>query len=141
MRTAIFVLVLFASARARADDAAAGTYDVKYTEETGDCHYMTLRAGPLKIAVKKNTLTINIETIPQMVGVPQKNGAITAKSKLGPTVIQGADATYSTKGRIGDGGMLELVLSADYSTKGKALCTQTWKVAGVREDDAAKPKK
>ena len=137
MRTAFFVAVLIYSARAFADDAA-GTYDVKFTEETGDCHYMTLHSGTLKIAVKRNTLTINIETIPQMVGVPQKNGSISAKSKLGPTIIQGADATYSTKGRVGDGGMLELVLAADYSAKGKALCTQTWKVAGVREDEKKK---
>src|SRR5579871_2539890 len=114
MRTALVIAVLLVSAHARADDTT-GKYNVKYTEETGDCHYMTLRAGTLKIAVKRNTLTINIDTIPQLVGVPQKSGAIAAKSKLGPSIIQGADATYSTKGRVGDGGMLELVLSADYS--------------------------
>jgi hypothetical protein len=137
MRSMITIAILLAAARAHADDAA-GTYDVKFTEETGDCHYVTLRPGTLKIAVKKNTLTINIETIPQLVSVPQKNGAISAKSKLGPSIIQGADATYTTKGRIADGGLLELVLSADYSAKGKALCTQTWKVAGVREDEKKK---
>jgi hypothetical protein len=131
------VVVLAAPAIARAD-----SYDVKYQEASNDCtNYQTLRAGTLKIEIKKGTLTINIDTIPLLVGVPQKNGEIKAKSKLGPSVIQGADAKYSAGGRIGDGGMLELVLSAEYSVKGKALCSQSWTVAGVRRDEPAKPPK
>jgi hypothetical protein len=134
MRPLVIVLVLLAAPVAYADDGA-GSYDVKYQEASNDCtNYQTLRAGTLKIDIKKGTLTINIDTIPLLVGVPQKTGKIQAKSKLGPSVIQGADAQYSAGGRIGESGMLELVLSAEYSVKGKALCTQAWNVAGIRQE-------
>jgi hypothetical protein len=129
---ALVIATLLAPLAAHADDLS-GAYDVKFTEQTGDCHYQSLKSGALKIAVKKNTMTINIETVPQMVGVPQKNGKVEVKSKRAPSIIQGADAVYSAGGRIADGGMLELVLAAEFTNKGNALCTQTWKIVGVKQ--------
>ncbi len=135
MRVLVIALplaVAIAPAIARADDLS-GAYSVKFTEETGDCRYQSLHASELKIAVKKNTMTVNIDTVPQMVGVPQPSGKIAVKSKRGPSIIQGADALYSAGGRIAEGGMLELVLSAEFTNKGKPVCTQTWKVAGIKQ--------
>jgi hypothetical protein len=116
-----------------------GTYEVKYDEVSNSCsHFQTLKDQPVKIDVKKNgALTVNIETVPQMVGVSQKNGKIDAKSKVAPSIIQGADAKYSAGGRV-SGGMLELVLTSEYSVKGKALCSQSWQVAGLKKDAAKK---
>lgn len=129
------LVVLATTAVVRADDAGVGGYDVKYEETSNSCeHFQTLKDQEVRIAVKQGALTINIDTIPQMVGVPQKNGKIKVTSKVGPSIIQGADAKYSAGGRSTDG-MLELVLAAEYSVKGRSLCSQTWQVGGLRKRD------
>ena len=51
----------------------------------------------------------------------------------------GIERDLPDRGRIADGGMLQLVLIAEYSIKGKATCTQSWNIAGLRQDKAAKP--
>jgi len=119
-----------------ADDVAViGTYDVKYEEMSNNCTNvgMTLARGQLKIELKSNVLQIDIERVPLMSGIPTKNGAVNAKSKLGPTSIQGLDGTFSVAGKVSSAdGVLGLVFVAEYQVKGKALCTQSWNVTGVR---------
>ncbi|HEV7559190.1 MAG TPA: hypothetical protein VGO00_27135 [Kofleriaceae bacterium] len=121
---------------ARADDNPGGTYDVKYEEMSNNCTNvgMTLGRGVLRIEIKSSTsLVVDIERIPLMNGVPAK-GKITAKSKLGPTSIKGLDGTFSVAGRFsGSDGVLQLVFVAEYQAQGKALCTQSWNISGVKQ--------
>jgi hypothetical protein len=141
-----FVLALVAamSSVAFAEDAA-GSYDVKFDEMATTCTPppVALARSKVNIAtnVKKNSLTVNIETIPEMAGVPQKGGKVNAKTIKGaagvvPTTIQGLDAKYSIAGKIDDGGMLQLVLVAEYIKHDdkKPYCTQSWNVTGLRGD-------
>jgi hypothetical protein len=143
MRNSFLAIVVVAAiaAPATADDISViGNYDVKYDEMSNNCTNvgMTLARGSLKIDLRQGTLVVDIERIPLMSGVPTKNGAINAKSKLGPTSIQGLDGKFSIGGRVSGGdGMLQLVFVAEYQAKGKPLCTQSWNVTGVRQ--AAKP--
>jgi hypothetical protein len=139
-----FVLALVAamSSVAFAEDAA-GSYDVKFDEMATTCTPppVALARSKVNIAtnVKKNSLTVNIETIPEMAGVPQKGGKVNAKTGSNgvvPTTIQGLDAKYSIAGKIEDGGMLQLVLVAEYIKHDdkKPYCTQSWNVTGLRGD-------
>jgi hypothetical protein len=53
----------------------------------------------------------------------------------------GLSGRYSVAGRV-DGGMLQLVLSAEYIRQdtNKPYCTQTWNVSGLRGDGGDKKK-
>lgn len=133
------VLALAATAsphRALADDIA-GTYEVKFEEMSTNCSPppATYQRANLKIDVAKSSLRVNIDTIPQMNGVPAKNGKISAKmvKKLASTV-QGLDVKAAVSGRVDDNGVLQLVLVAEYTKHddGKPYCTQSWNVSGVR---------
>ena len=104
---------------------------------------VTLARSKVTIATnaKKNSLTVNIDTIPEMAGVPQKGGKVNAKTVKGtngvvPTTVQGLDAKYSIAGKIEEGGMLQLVLVAEYIKHDdkKPYCTQSWNVTGLRGD-------
>jgi hypothetical protein len=138
MRT-LFALVLVASlgSVARAEDTA-GSYDVKFEEMGHNCNPppVALGRGKLNIATKKNSLVVNIDTIPEMAGVPEKGGKVNAKTVKGavPTTVGGLDAKYSIAGKIDDGGMLQLVLVAEYIKHDdkKPYCTQSWNVTGLR---------
>lgn len=138
MRT-LFALVLVASLGSvvRAEDAA-GSYDVKFEEMGHNCNPppVALGRGKLVIATKKNSLVVNIDTIPEMAGVPEKGGKVNAKTVKGavPTTVGGLDAKYSIAGKIDDGGMLQLVLVAEYIKHDdkKPYCTQSWNVTGLR---------
>jgi hypothetical protein len=143
MRTTIATLVLgamtLAATPALADKSeVAGTYDVKYDEVSNNCTNtgMTFTRGTLKIEQKKN-VTVNIDLVPIMTGGEPKAGKLKAQSKLGPSVIQGLDGKFSVAGRV-DEGVLQLVFVAEYYVKGKPLCTQSWNVAGVRQNGATK---
>ncbi len=137
MRILSLAILAAVATPAFADDVATvGVYDVKYEEMSNNCTNvgMTLARGQLKIELKANTLVVDIERVPLMSGVPTKNGAVNAKSKLGPTSIQGLDGTFSIGGRVaGSEGMLQLVFVAEYQAKGKPLCTQSWNVTGLRQ--------
>ena len=138
MRTLPIMAVLAMAAPAFADENVAGTYDVKFEESGSTCSPppLTLGKGKLTIEVRKGSLTVNTDLIPVMTGVPQKNGKITAKTlKIVGTTIGGLSARYSTAGRV-DGGMLQLVLTAEYIRQdtNKPYCTQAWNVAGLRSD-------
>ena len=142
MRTTIATLVLgatvLAATPAFADKSeVAGTYDVKYDEVSNNCTNtgMTFTRGTLKIEQKKN-VTVNIDLVPIMTGSEPKAGKLKAQSKLGPSVIQGLDGKFSVAGRV-DEGVLQLVFVAEYYVKGKPLCTQSWNVAGVRQNGGA----
>jgi hypothetical protein len=138
MRT-LFALVLVASLGSvvRAEDAA-GTYTVKFEEMGHNCNPppVALGRGTLTIATRKNSLVVNIDTIPEMAGVPEKGGKVNAKTVKGavPTTVGGLDAKYSIAGKIDDGGMLQLVLVAEYIKHDdkKPYCTQSWNVTGLR---------
>jgi hypothetical protein len=136
MRIVPLLAVLALSMPAYADDNVVGTYDVKYEEMSNNCTNvgMALGRGTLRIDIRAgSSLVVDIERIPIMSGVPAK-GKITAKSKLGPTSIQGLDGTFSVAGRVtGGDGVLQLVFVAEYQAKGKALCTQSWNVSGVKQ--------
>jgi hypothetical protein len=138
MRT-LFALVLVASlgSAVHAEDAA-GSYDVKFEEMGHNCNPppVALGRGKLTIATRKNSLVVNIDTIPEMAGVPEKGGKVNAKTVKGavPTTVGGLDAKYSIAGKIDDGGMLQLVLVAEYIKHDdkKPYCTQSWNVTGLR---------
>jgi hypothetical protein len=138
MRTILVLAMLAAAAPAHADETVAGTYDVKFEESGSTCSPppLTLGKGKLTIEVRKGSLTVNTDLIPQMTGVPQKNGKISAKTlKIVGTTIGGLSARYSVAGRV-DGGMLQLVMTAEYIRQdtNKPYCTQAWNVAGLRAD-------
>jgi hypothetical protein len=140
MKTLIAMAVLVVASSAHAD-GVAGVYDIKLEEMANNCSTppIAMRAGTLRLEVKQKSLTANIETIPQMNGVASNNNKIEAKTpKVAPTTVQGLDAKYSIGGRLSDAGMLDLVLVAEYSTKGKPYCTQSWRVSGQKSTDAPK---
>jgi hypothetical protein len=132
------VFVLAAATPALADESVAGVYDVKFDEAGTTCNPppVALSRGKLTIEVKKGSLTVNTDLIPIMVGTPQKNGRISAKTlKVLGTTVQGLSAKYSVAGRV-ENGMLQLVLTAEYvrQDNNKPYCTQAWDVSGLRAD-------
>src|SRR5262245_35058435 len=93
----VFLTALFTTP-AVADTTVAGSFEVKFEEMSTNCDppRFTYNRGTVKIDVAKSSLRLNIDTIPQMVGVPAKSGKITAKTpKKLPTTVQGLDGKYS----------------------------------------------
>jgi hypothetical protein len=136
--TLAVLAVLAIAAPAFADENVAGAYDVKFEESGSTCNPppVSLGHGKLTIAIKGGSLTVNTDLIPQMVGVPQKTGRISAKTvKVVGTTVAGLSARYSVAGRV-DNGMLQLVMTAEYIRQdtNKPYCTQAWNVAGLRGD-------
>jgi hypothetical protein len=133
MLLATVVGVAVGGGAARADDLA-GTYDVKLEEQSTNCSPppVSFRVSTVRIDVKQKSLLVNIDTIPQMNGIDNGTGKISAKTpKVAATTVQGLDGTYSIAGREVDG-LLDLLLVAEYSTKGKPYCTQSWRVSGQK---------
>lgn len=134
---ASLAVVALVSSVASAEDTP-GSYDVKFDEMGHNCSPPPVALGrsKLKISQKKTSITVNIETIPEMAGVTQKGGKINAKTVKGavPTTVQGLDAKYSIAGKIDDAGIVQLVLVAEYIKHDdkKAYCTQSWNVTGLR---------
>ena len=140
---AVFIVAVCASP-ALADDVA-GSYEVKFEEMSTNCSPppVTYTRGVVRVDVSKS-LRVNIETIPQMVGMPAKSGKINAKTKKKvATTVQGLDGKYGISGRVDDNGVLQLVLVAEYTRQdnGKPHCTQSWNVSGVRAGKAAADRK
>lgn len=138
MRSLLLLSILTAATVPAWAEGVSGSYDVKFEEMGQNCKPppVALGRGKLTIATKKGSLTVNIDTIPELVGVPQKAGKINAKTLHGPlpTTVQGLDANYSIAGRIDDGGILQLVLVTEYIKHDdkKPYCTQSWSVTGAR---------
>ncbi|MEO6776847.1 MAG: hypothetical protein ABI467_28175 [Kofleriaceae bacterium] len=134
------MLVASLGSVALAEDAA-GSYDVKFDEMGHNCNPPPVALGrsKLTIATRKNSLVVNIDTIPEMAGVAQRSGKVNAKTLKGAvaTTVQGLDAKYSIAGKIEEGGMLQLVLVAEYirHDNKKPYCTQSWNVTGLRATD------
>lgn len=144
MRTNLVALSLLALALApavaHADNAEAvsGTFDVKYEEVTSNCQNtgVVLSRGALAIEKRKgSSIAVDIERMPIMTGTASKGGRIKAASKLGKTSIQGLDGRFSTAGTVNADGVLNVVFVAEYYLQGKAFCTQSWNVSGVRKDE------
>ena len=129
-----------------AENKVDGSYEVKFEEMSTNCDppRFTYTRGVVRIDTAKSSLRVNIETIPQMNGVPAKSGKINAKTpKKLPTTVQGLDGKYHVSGRVDDAGLLQLVLVAEFTKSGetKTMCTQSWNVSGVRTAAAAAPDK
>ncbi len=127
------VLVMIVAGTASAEDVQ-GVYDVKYEQMSSNCNNaLSFKNGELKIDVKQGSLVVNIDTVPQMVGVADiakgKINAVTKKTL--PTLVAGMDGKFSVAGRV-QNGVLQLVFVGEYSTKGKALCTQSWNITGAK---------
>lgn len=147
MRTLLVLAAMLAPAAALADNdhaaAVAGTYDVKYEEVTSNCQNtgIVLNRGTIEIAKKRaNAITIDIERMPMMSGTATKGGRVKATSKIGKTSIQGLDGKFSTAGTVNEDGVLNVVFVAEYYLQGKAYCTQSWNVSGLRKAAAPAPK-
>jgi hypothetical protein len=126
-----------------------GSYEVKFEEMSTNCDppRFSYARGTVKIDTAKSSMRVNITTgasgamVPEMAGVPAKSGKINAKTpKKTATTVQGLDGKYSVSGRVDDGGVLQLVLVAEYTKSGetKTMCTQSWNVSGVRQAAAEK---
>jgi len=140
---ALLLLAALASP-ALADTKVDGAYEVKFEEMSTNCDppRFAYQRATVKIDSAKSSLRVNIETIPQMAGIPGKSGKISAKTpKKLPTTVQGLDGRYSVSGRVDEAGVLQLVLVAEFTKTGetKTLCTQSWNVSGVRQATADKP--
>ena len=140
------VALLFVAALASpavADTKVDGSYEVKFEEMSTNCDppRFAYTRGVVKIDTAKSSTRVNIETIPQMAGVPGKSGKINAKTpKKSATTVQGLDGTYRVSGRVDETGVLQLVLVAEFMKTGetKTLCTQSWNLSGVRQATAQK---
>ncbi|HVK88113.1 MAG TPA: hypothetical protein VM513_28530 [Kofleriaceae bacterium] len=132
--------ILLTSTVAAAD--VAGTYEVKYEEVSTNCTSpLRYPHGKLEVKVKGKTVTVDIDRTPVMTGSVSKLGKISAKSKSGSTSIEGMNGVFSVAGKITPEGMLSLVMVGEYTANGRALCSQSWNIAGSKADAPAKPKK
>ncbi len=139
-----FAVMTAGVAQADNADNVVGRYEVKYEEVTSNCENtgMSMLRGVFEIEKKKaSTVTIDIDRLPVMTGSANKGGRVKATSKLGRTSIQGLDGRFSVAGSVNDDGVLQMVLVAEYYLSGKAYCTQSWNVSGVRAGDPPKAKK
>jgi hypothetical protein len=135
---AVLAGVLVATGVAHAD--VAGVYEVKYEEVSSNCttNKLAYAPGTLAVKVKGTQLVVDIQRTPEMIGAPPKNGKVSAKSKLGGTMIEGMKGVFSVAGRITAEGVLYLVMIGEYSANGKPLCSQTWNISGAKQSAPAK---
>ena len=135
---AVLTGVLATTGIAHAD--VAGVYEVKYEEVSTTCTTTKLAYGPGTLAMKLRgtQLVVDIDRTPEMIGAPPKNGKISARSKLGGTMIDGMKGTFSVAGRLTSEGALYLVMTGEYSANGKPLCTQTWNISGAKQGTTPK---
>lgn len=131
-------LALMASPAA-ADKSVAGIYDVKYEEVSTNCQSpLKYPHGKLQVKITRGTsITVDIDRTPLMLGSVSKGGKISAKSKSGPTSLDGMNGVFSIAGKISPEGMLTLVMVGEYSAGGKALCSQSWNVVGSKAEPVA----
>jgi hypothetical protein len=133
--------VLLATGVARAD--VAGVYEVKYEEVSSNCTRTKLAYAPgtITVKVKGTQMIVDIDRTPPMIGAPPKNGGgnVSARSKLGATMIDGLKGVFSVAGRITAEGTLYLVMTGEYSADGKPECTQTWNLSGAKQGTTPTP--
>jgi hypothetical protein len=142
MRTIVFAAVLgvvfvAGSSVARAD--VTGVYDVKFEEVPSNCQSpLRYPAGKLTVKIVGTTLHVDIDRTPLMTGAVPKGEKVSAKSKLGNTMVEGMKGVFSVAGKITPEGLLSFVMVGEYFANGKPLCTQTWNVTGPRTDSLKK---
>lgn len=137
------VALALAASPAAADSSVAGTYDVKYEEVSTNCQSpLKYPHGKMEVKITRGTsITVDIDRTPLMLGSVGKNGKISAKSKSGPTSLDGMNGVFSVAGKISPEGMLTLVMVGEYSAGGKALCSQSWNVVGSKNEPTPAPPK
>jgi hypothetical protein len=144
MRTLLIAIVLV-SATSIANADVTGVYDVKFEEVSTNCSSPLRYPNGSKLVVKLigNTVTVDLDRTPLMHGIPSRTAKLNAKSKVGPTMVDGMSGTFSVAGKVTPEGLIHLVLVGEYSVKGKPLCSQSWNVSGPRVDNvkAGTPKK
>jgi hypothetical protein len=137
------VLVAIGVAPGVAHADVGGIYEVKYEEVSSNCTTGKLAYAPgtLDVKVKGTQMIVDIDRTPPMIGSPPKGGSgnVSAKSKLGKTMIQGMQGVFSVAGRITPEGTLYLVMTGEYSADGKPLCTQTWNLSGAKQGTTPPP--
>lgn len=146
MRTNVLATVatfLGLAASPAAADSVAGVYDVKYEEVSTNCQSpLKYPHGKMEVKITRGTsITVDIDRTPLMLGSVGKGGKISAKSKSGPTSLDGMNGVFSVAGKISAEGMLTLVMVGEYSAGGKALCSQSWNVVGSKQEPVAPPPK
>jgi hypothetical protein len=145
MRTQLLagvILLAATSSSAFAQNVAvAGTFDVKFDEAGSTCNPppVTYTKGKVIVEENKQGLTVNIETVPQMVGGPAKKGSFKATTSTPKaTTVQGLDAKYTISGRVDETGVLAVVLVAEYQANKKPYCVQSWNISGIRSASTKK---
>lgn len=132
---AVGVALMLMASVASAD--VAGTYDVKYEEVSTNCTSpLKYPNGKLEVKLKGTSVTVDIDRTPLMQGSVSKNGKISAKSKQGKTSLDGMDGVFSVAGKLTPDGALTLVMVGEYTTGGKALCSQSWNLTGTKSSAA-----
>jgi hypothetical protein len=141
--TTVAIAVIWLWASPAAADSVAGVYDVKYEEVSTNCQSpLKYPHGKMEVKITRGTsITVDIDRTPLMLGSVGKNGKISAKSKSGPTSLDGMNGVFSVAGKISPEGMLTLVMVGEYSAGGKALCSQSWNVVGSKSEPIAPPRK
>src|SRR5215207_5409973 len=94
---AITGTLLAAFAAPAAAQPVAGSYEAKFEEMSTNCDPIrfTYTRSIVRVDTIKNSLRVNIETIPQMIGIPAKSGKINAKTpKKLATTVTGIDGKY-----------------------------------------------
>jgi hypothetical protein len=142
-------VIALAGTPAFADDVS-GNYDVKFEEVANNCSPPPITYSRTKLVIATRTdktgnyVTVNVETIPEMSGIRAKGSKVNASTKKAvATTVTGLDAKYSVAGKVDDGGMLALVLMAEYIKHDdkKPYCTMSWNVTGLRSGTTDKKQK
>ncbi len=119
--------------------ALLGAYDVKFEEIANNCAQtgMNLRKGTITLALdekkRSQRFTLSVPIAPVMYGSDPKKGKFRVKAKKSGTAIQGVKGQFSASGRVNDG-IIQFVYIAEYFTRGKPLCTQSWNVSGAKAE-------
>src|SRR3569623_1570493 len=142
MRTTLLagVFLLVSASSAFAQDVA-GTFDVKFDEAGSTCSPppVTYTRGKVVIEDNKQGITVNIETVPQMVGGHAKKGSFKATTSTPKaTTVGGLDAKYTISGRVDESGVIAVVLVAEYQANKKPYCVQSWNISGIRSGSTKK---
>jgi hypothetical protein len=131
MRTIAIAAVLFVAGTAHAD--VTGVYDVKFEEVSSNCTSpLKYPNGKLTVKIVGTTLHVDLDRTPLMTGPLPKGEKVSAKSKSGPTMVEGMKGVFSVAGKITPEGLLSIVMVGEYSANNRPLCTQTWNVVGPR---------
>lgn len=112
----------------------AHTYRVKVQEISNSCSDPGVAPGNgmLTLTQKGGEIDIKMSALPSMRGKAGKGGKFKVAAARGKTRIQGLEAGFSGAGQASDQAV-QLILIAEYYRDGKALCTQSWDVAGSRK--------